>query len=465
MEKMMRVGKVRITIVYLAVLIIFVALFGTAVTNTWALSQSNLDVAGYLDFSYGNDVAASPTGEKPESKLWWNDGIWWGTLWNPSENTYRIHRLDWEAQVWEDTGVSVDNRPISKADALWDAENNKLYVVSHFDTEFSRKITDPEKWGRLYRFSYDGDTQSYSLDSGFPVNINMDQSETLVVDKDSTGRLWIAYPSRETGSSPYHIYVNATVEAGNDQNWGTPFVLSAAAIDADDIASVVSFSDNEGDKIGVMWTNKLTMSVYFASREDGTADVAAGWTVQSISLPSTSIDDHVSLKSLATNSSGQIFAAVKTGATEPDDPLIMVVARDEDGSFSMHTYSTERDGDTRPILLIDEGNLADAGDDKLFVFVSGNEGGSEICYKVLQIKTPLSSMGHFPAGNCGTPFIADSTYVNIDNATSTKQNVNNATGIVVLASDDVNGKVYVHNFIENTAQVGGDLLYLPLVRK
>ena len=472
MEKMMRVGKARRSVVRLAVLIILVTLFGSAVINTLAVTKSNLDGAGYLDFSYGDVVTPWPTGEKPESKLWWNDGIWWGILWNPSANTYRIYQLDWEDQVWVDTGVGVDDRPISKADALWDSANNKLYIVSHFDTEFSRKIPDPERWGRLYRYSYSQDTQTYSLDSGFPVIINNDQSETLVVDKDTTGRLWVAFPSRETGSAPYQVYVNATVEAGNDQNWGTRFSLASlfpdeAEIAPDDIASLVAFRDNVGDKIGVMWTNQLTNSLHFASREDTNSNPTAGWQLSSIPLGSISIDDHVSLKSLATNSSGQVFAAVKTGATaaDPDQPLVLVVARDKDGSFSTHTYSTEKDGDTRPILLIHEGNPVDAGDDRLFVFVSGNEGGSEICYKVLPIKTPLSSMGNFPPGNCGAPFIEDSTYTNIDKATSTKQNVNNATGIVVLASDDVNGKVYVHNIIEKGAVVEGGLVYLPFIVK
>ena len=29
---------------------------------------------GYRDFSYGATADAKPTGERPESKLWWNDG-------------------------------------------------------------------------------------------------------------------------------------------------------------------------------------------------------------------------------------------------------------------------------------------------------------------------------------------------------------------------------------------------------
>ena len=51
----------------------------------------------------------------------------------------------------------------------------------------------------------------------------------------------------------------------------------------------------------------------------------------------------------------------------------------------------------------------------------------------------------FPTGNCGIPFIEDDAVNLIDNTTSTKQNVNSTTGLVVLASDDFNGQVYVHN--------------------
>lgn len=452
---------------HMAVLIMLAALCGGAAKNTFALTRSNLDGAGYLDFAYGDVVTSAPTGEKPESKLWWNDGIWWGILWNPSANTYRIYKLDWDAQTWGDTGVDADNRPLSKADVLWDQAGSRLYVVSHFFTEYSKKVADAGLWGRLYRYSYDQGMQSYSLDSGFPVNVNGDQTETLVIDKDSTGRLWIAYPSRDTGSAPYQIYVNASSGPGDDQSWGTPFSLASlfpeAEIAADDIASLVAFRDNQGDKIGVMWTNQLTNSAYFASRKDTNPDPMVGWTLNSISLGSVSIDDHISLKSLATNSSGQVFAVIKTGATQPDQPLILVIARDKDGTFSLHTYSTKKDGDTRPLLLIHEGNPSFSGDERLFVFVAGNDTGSSICYKVLLIKAPLSAMGDFPAGNCGIPFIQDSTYINIDNPTSTKQNVNNSTGIVVLASDDVNGKVYVHNIILKAGE--GELVYLPVIMK
>ncbi|MGH7449787.1 MAG: hypothetical protein ACRENG_00425, partial [bacterium] len=38
-------------------------------------------LTGYRDFNFGTEVFHQPTAEKPESKIWWNDGLWWGSLW------------------------------------------------------------------------------------------------------------------------------------------------------------------------------------------------------------------------------------------------------------------------------------------------------------------------------------------------------------------------------------------------
>src|SRR5687768_17374782 len=61
---------------------------------------------GFRDFSYGSAVTPAVTGEKAESKLWWIDGFWWGSLFNPSVNRYRIYRFDPATQSWTDTGTS-----------------------------------------------------------------------------------------------------------------------------------------------------------------------------------------------------------------------------------------------------------------------------------------------------------------------------------------------------------------------
>lgn len=437
---------------------------------TVSAQSTPLSPFGYLDYSFhdGWAGAGSPTGEKPESKLWWNDGFWWGSLFNPTDDKFHIYRLNWGTQTWEDTGVIIDNRPNTKADALWDG--TKLYVASHVAIESDGEETATDiNWARLYRFSYDAAQQKYTLDAGFPSNINRDRTETLVLAKGASGRLWATYVSRGTTANPnrdYRVFVNSSADGAT---WGTAFVpvlngdSTPIHVKRGDIAAVVAFED----KIGVMWNNTLdndNHTLHFAYRAETNSSATDPWTVQSIVVPGGA-DDHISIRALKANSSGQVFAAIKT-STPLTDPitqtiaLVGLVARDVDGTISFHMYSRNTDKDTQPSLVIDEGNVADAADDKAYIFVSGKEGGSKICYKSLAIKSPLATMGNFPTGDCGTSFIEDLTYKYINHATSMKQNANKTTGIVVLASDDaiitatnVITSVYVHNVMGNPPPV------------
>src|SRR5262245_56421444 len=81
--------------------------------------------AGYRDFSYSTTGNTTPTGEKPECKLWFNDGSWWGSLWNDTVSDNHIYRLDLANQTWIDTSTTLDPRT-SKADVLWDEAAQKL---------------------------------------------------------------------------------------------------------------------------------------------------------------------------------------------------------------------------------------------------------------------------------------------------------------------------------------------------
>jgi hypothetical protein len=83
------------------------------------LAADSVDV-GWRDFSFGTICKPSLTGEKPESKLWFHDGFWWGSLCNGAEGKYYIYRLDLATQNWIQTNTALDDRPGSKADVLWD---------------------------------------------------------------------------------------------------------------------------------------------------------------------------------------------------------------------------------------------------------------------------------------------------------------------------------------------------------
>src|ERR687896_1502488 len=69
-----------------------------------------------------------PTAAKTQSKLWFNDGVWWGILFNGSSEEFHIYRYDDAKDAWSDTGTLVDGRNTSRADTLWDGPH--LYVVS-----------------------------------------------------------------------------------------------------------------------------------------------------------------------------------------------------------------------------------------------------------------------------------------------------------------------------------------------
>jgi hypothetical protein len=417
---------------------------------------------GYTDHAFGPAVKPEPSADVAESKLWWNDGFWWAIMFEPASSSYKIYWLDWGTQTWKATATLLDSRTdetglvATRFDALWDESAHKLYIVSHIKLINPSRVTNPDNWARLYRYSYNATTKTYSLDSSFPVAVNRDKTEVLVLDKDTAGRLWVTYVSRipnpdPLGSEVYNVYFNYTTTPGDDLIWATPTNIAtidntAATVGIHDVATVIRFGSN----VGLMWSNFITGNFYFATHP-AASDPASNWTIQAVSVPSYSIiaNDHIRL---VTNSAGQVFAAVKTLNTNPTDAYLGILARDVNGTFSFHQYSTVDSIDTRPTLLYDENA------NQLRMFVSSNEVGGVICLKSMTVTAQLSSM-QFPLGNCadngsGAPvFIGSSQYHNINNSTTSKHNINANTGGVVLAGDDVNGAVYLHNTLGNPLAV------------
>jgi len=380
---------------------------------------------GYRDFSFGSGVTSSPTGEKPESKLWWNDGSWWGSLINNSVHGYHIFRFDLANQSWVDTGVALDDRGDSKADALWDASAQKLYVASHRFAQAGAPSANPLDWSRLYQYSYDSSAKTYNLDPGFPITVSQGTAEAMTVAKDSTGRLWVSYVESNT------VLINHSLSS--DLDWGTPFALpfaDAANLNADDISAMIAFP---GSKIGVMWSNQNDKKMHFAVHLDGDADTT--WQAEETALPGpgctgSCADDHINLKSVQVDSTGRVFAAIKTSLTASNAPLIMLLVRDENGNWDSNVFGRVTDGHTRPIVLLDEEHSL------IYMFATAS---GVIYYKT----TDLNNI-QFPLG-VGTPFIQSSTDTSVNNASSTKQNVNSTTGLLVIAGDDAT-KYYLHNY-------------------
>ena len=380
---------------------------------------------GYRDFNYGSSVISAPTGEKPESKLWYNNGYWWGSLWDDGNDEYRIFRFDPASQDWFNTGVAIDDRSGSLGDALWDGQ--KLYVASHIFVNSGSTTTSDNLKARLYRYSFDPGTNTYSLDSGFPVIINNARSETLVLDKDSFGKLWISYMVGGT------VIINHSTT--DDRTWGTPFDLPSqpGSASSDDICSIQSFG---GNKMGVMWSDQNDERMYFSVHVDGDDDDEWGPAETALS-GNNMADDHIN--QLACDDNGNLYAAVKTSVSNSSDPLIVLLKRNASGSWSHTTIAEKRYNQSRPIILVD------VDSDLLYVFMSRLTRPRSIYMKTTDLNGDLE----FDLG-IGTLFIGDDSFDNINNATSTKQCITSETGILVAASEET-ANYYFHNYIPPTA--------------
>jgi len=395
-------------------------------------------VYGTQSIAYSG-VNHPPTSDKPQSKLWWNDGSWWADMWTTGSG-WHIYRLNRATASWVDTGVLNDNRGNTLSDTLWDGTH--LYIASHMVTVSSDGSPVDSVSGqpaRLYRYSYSNGT--YTLDSGFPAVITNNSSESMTIDEDSTGVIWATWTQvagNSTAGYTNTVYANYSAPGGG--SWAAPFVLPVSSPHPapDDISAVVAYGQK---KIGVMWSDQKTGSVWWATRTDGTAPTASSsWNLQPAIQGKGQADDHLNLKTLQADTTGRGFAAVKTSlndtSSNPKLPqLLLLVFKPGTGAFTQSTISVAGDCVSRPQILLDtQNNLVHAFQTAPPTSVSGCKWSGvpgAIYEKTASMDSPVFGSGR------GTPIIQSASSSNMNDVTTTKQSVNSSTGIVVLASDNV----------------------------
>jgi len=458
--------KLRVGIARLTVSIILMA--GTL--TPWATQPTSTSAAsqyGYHDDNlpyfytggFGSkSIVQTPSGEKPQSKLWFNDGIWWGSLFNNTAGNYHIYRLNITTQRWVDTGTVLDTRAQTKADCLWDGSH--LYVASGGGFDINGNGTTVALPGWLYRYSYNATTKQYTKDFG-PVVIRNGGAETLVMDKDSKGVLWITYT--QNGK----VYVNRS--RASDSVWDPNAAMVVptpnskwTTVSGDDISTLVAFDG----KIGILWSNETAgqftgssdTAFYFAYHIDGQGD--ATWTSGPIFRQPSAADDHLNIKSIQSDGSGNVYAMVKTSFNSVGTPQLVLLKATKgiNGNYTWDAYteSIREEGQTRPLLMIDTSHRM------LYVFTS-TEGGGSIYYK----STSMDNI-EFPLGaNTSRTFISKPGYA-INNVSSSKQTVNTASGILVIATHDNESSIdssaadyYFHGYI-NLLSAGPTVTPNPL---
>jgi Ca2+-binding RTX toxin-like protein len=421
------------------------ALTAAAVVLTMAMpaaAEANIGVDG-PDFLAG--VSGAPSGYKGESKLWFNDGFWWASMFDANASAYHIFRLDKATQTWTDTGVETDNRDSSRQDTLWDGTH--LWVSSHSFVEnagFNTTVNiQPMEFSR---YSYNAGADTYVLD--FTVNIESDErSETLVFDKGADGRFWATWVQQPAAASAHQVRVSHTNGACTDPTqcvWTAPVEIGGAA--PDDVSAVIRF----GGSIGVMWSDQQTLGgEAYRFRVLGAADV---WgPVEDATSGSKLADDHVNVKA---DAAGNVYAATKTKFLSDEKPQTRLLVRSAaTGAWQDYLISPVSNSRTRPVVVLDEEH------NTIHVFETGphttssdGQSGGDIYEKV----SPMNPIS-FAVSSARPVMRAEVPDVLLNNATSTKQSVTSVSDILVLASSATGAavKTYWHHFDELTAGAGG----------
>jgi RTX calcium-binding nonapeptide repeat (4 copies) len=400
------------------------------------LARADIGIQGP---AYAAGTSGSPSGSKPESKLWSNDGFWWASMFDPGSGAYRIFKL--VGPTWTNTGPTIDTRNSTRQDVLWDGSH--LWIASHKfqeTTAFSPALenaADPLLDSmHLYRFSYNPATDTYIPDPGFPVRIDPQRSEALVIDRASDGKIWATWVQQEPGGA-HRVFTRHTNgdcgAAASGANAACGFTSRApigSAVSPDDISSLIRVGGN----IGIMWSDQLANAMRFVVVSP---PATFGSPETAISGPKQA-DDHINLKTAG----GKIYAATKTkfASRTALHTQTRLLVRDASGTWTSHTISFSPERRTRPIVALDTQNGI------IHVFETGphpsganpESGGS-----IFESTSDLNSINFAVLSR--RPVIEDSDSPGMNNATSTKQNVNAATDLVVLATNVLTRR-YWHHF-------------------
>jgi hypothetical protein len=355
-----------------------------------------------------------PTSDVVQSKLWFHAGSWWGALVAEGTNEYRIHRLDWPSQRWVDTGTAIAPRVGTLPDVV--AAGERLYIATGGADPRDRRGVS------LLRYTFDPATEQYALDPDFPVRVTSVAAASMSLARDADGRLWVIYLNSG------QLYVTRT--DGNDLVWREPSIVNVDGLQTDvDSAAMVAF----GDAVAIMWSNVVHDNYSFTVATVGAPDQ---WETRQVAVEGLEYsDDHISLAVLSDADGERIFAAVKTSLDEADgpnrlDPQILLLVREPDGTWRQYLVGRVADHHSRPVVLLDEGSRI------VYVVTNSPFSGGGIYMKASSVDRIT-----FPTG-LGTELIVDEGAPQVRSATSTKQIVDAASGIVILASDSTTGEYH-----------------------
>jgi PKD repeat protein len=424
-------GPFRVRLTSLLVTVLAFSGLALVTSQAPAAAVGGTGVYGYQGPSYSGS-SHPPTQAKTQSKLWYQDGSWWGAMFSPNLG-WEIKRWDRGTDTWVGTGTVFDTRTNILVDTLW--VGGKLYVAAHVATDSTNENPVQSQSGRparLYRFSYASST--YTLDDGFPTAISDFSTDAMTIDRDSQGRIWAAWTQVSNPSGTWQSTVYVNVSSVDGTSWGSPFVLPVTnpTATADDIAALIAFQG----KIGVMWSNESAGTIVFATHSD-TDSPDSGWSTSNALVGTGMADDHLNLKSVQYGENGYVVAVSKTSlndiSSDKTNPqLVLHVYKTSTQTFTTVPVAQVGDCVSRPQVLVD------AEQARVYVAYTATSSTVTGCpfsgtSGSIWMKSSMLDNPSFPTGR-GQLIMEDPSSATLNDVTATKQPVNAATGLLWMAS-------------------------------
>jgi hypothetical protein len=346
---------------------------------------------------HGDLQVSTPTFDKSQAKSWWYDGSWWALLYQPADATVRVGQLQHDHR-WVLGGPAVSVDPVAVGDVVVDGR--RVHVLSRDRTGLS--VVD-----LVYRRG----AGRYAV-AAPATALGTRGTSAATMAQDSTGRLWVTFV-RASHLTVLHSNPSRT-------RWSLPYVpdVAGSRVGRSELTDVVSANGS----VVVIWSDQRSGAFHAATHQDGDPDSL--WATETAAEGDHIADDHISAHVVPGKAGDTVLVAVKTSLNDyrdpvRDDPLILLLARTPDGTWSQHVVASVADGWTRPVVTADASGR---------VFVVGRRAGS-IVYKAATIADLTFEAG--PGRHLLT--FAGASFTDPSVGTQT---VDVGTGLLVLASDE-----------------------------
>ncbi len=288
--------------------------FGRTVAGNSALN------AGQVVSGVSDDIEKAN-----QSQVVYYDGFWWGIFKTTSGNwfVYKYDGGSWSANAF--TGISG----VSSADAFVNEQSGKLYiVVSRGDEKFSRMSYSSGSW---------------TLDSGFPVMINLENvigDDPACLTQAFDGDLFVFYVSDNA--------LKGLHSSNGGTTWSTFQIVSG--IDNSTLTDAIAFKYSGTDQIGLFIGEGSGDKNFrfFRLADNLSPSTPSNWVAESLPIDPDA-DDHANI---VRDGNNNLYMIGKHGNSTP---TFYLFKRSAAGSWS--SYTLQANSGTRPSLGITDTTL------------------------------------------------------------------------------------------------------------